>query len=91
LGWFLIINWMLYCIPIIFFYFVLCEKRWGHQMGILYAGFMGIQGIGHNVATLITGTYFGGFAGGLTGIALTCISIPLIYYLLKTMPSKQSE
>jgi hypothetical protein len=29
---------------------------------------MALQGIGHIVATFITGKYFGAFAGGYTGI-----------------------
>jgi len=53
--------------------------------------FMGIQGVGHNLGTLITGSYYGGFSGGFTGVILTCLSIPSIYYLLKTMPPNKNN
>jgi hypothetical protein len=44
---------------------------------------MGLQGIGHNLATIITDRYFDGFAGGYTGIGLLINSLPLIYFLRK--------
>jgi len=83
LGWFLAINWALFCIPVILFYFVLNNKRWAYIFSIIYASFMALQGIGHNLETLITGRYFDGFAGGYTGIGLLIIGPVLIYYLLK--------
>lgn len=86
LGMYLAINWALYCIPVVLFYFVLNNKRWAYKLSIVYAGFMGLQGIGHNILTMITGKYFNGFAGGYTGIGLLLISLPLINYLLKNMP-----
>jgi len=44
---------------------------------------MVLQGIGHNVATIITGRYTDGFAGGYTGIGLIIIGSAMIYYLLQ--------
>jgi hypothetical protein len=82
-GWFLALNWVLFCIPVALFYFVLQNKKWALQLSIVYAGIMILNGIGHNVATVITGRYFGGFAGGFTGIGLVIIGSALIYYLLK--------
>ena len=80
---YLTINLVLFCIPVLLFYFILNEKRWAYKLGILYAGFMGLQGIGHNIATIITGKYFDGFAGGYTGIGMLIIGSALIYYFLK--------
>jgi hypothetical protein len=82
-GWYLTGNWILLCIPVILFFFVLNDKLWAYKLSVIYAGFMGMQGIGHNIATIITGRYFNGFAGGYSGIALLIISIPMIYYLIK--------
>ncbi len=87
LGWFLVVNWLLFCIPMVFFYFVLHRKRWAYHMSVLYAGFMIINGIGHNAATVVTGRYFGGFAGGFTGMAFLLIGPPMIYYLRKGIPA----
>ena len=82
-GLYLTINLILFCIPVLLFYFVLNDKLWAYKFSIAYAGFMVLQGIGHNVATIITGRYFDGFAGGYSGIGLVIIGTPMIYYLLK--------
>jgi hypothetical protein len=82
-GWFLVVNWLLFCIPVAFFYFALRERRWAYRMSVLYAGFMVLNGIVHNAALMLTGRYFGGFAGAYTGIAFILIGPPLIYYLRK--------
>jgi hypothetical protein len=83
LGWFLIINWILFCIPVAILYFLLQGQRWVYYLGIVYAGIMIFNGVGHNVATIMTGRYFDGFAGGYTGIALVLVGIPMIYFLRK--------
>jgi hypothetical protein len=87
LGWFLVANWVLFCIPVIAFYFVLRDKRWAFYLGMIYAGIMILNGAGHNIATIVTGRYFGGFAGGYTGIGLLLIGPPMIYHLRKGMPA----
>ena len=85
LGWFLVANWILFCIPVVFLYFVIHEKRWGYRFSIIYAGIMILNGIGHNLATLLIGRYFGGFAGGYTGIGMVIIGSAMIYFLLKVV------
>lgn len=90
LGWFLACNWALFCIPLFIFYFLLAEKRWAYDLGIVYAGIMIINGIVHNAATIITKRYFDGFAGGYTGIGLIVIGIPLFYALWKKIRIKKS-
>jgi hypothetical protein len=84
-GIYLAINLVLFCIPLLLFYFVLNDRRWAYKFSIAYAGFMVLQGIGHNAATLITRRYYDGFAGGFTGIGLIVIGFPLIYYLLESI------
>lgn len=91
LKWFLILNSFLIFIPFLIFYFVLNEKHWAYQLGTVYAGVMGIQGIGHNLGFLLMGSYYGGFAGGITGVFLSFFSIPLIYHLLKSMPPRDIQ
>jgi hypothetical protein len=87
LGWFLVVNWVLLCIPVVFFYFVMQAKRWAYYLSMIYAGVMIVNGIGHNVATIVTGRYFGGFAGGFSGIALVLIGLPMLCRLRKGMPA----
>jgi hypothetical protein len=88
LGKFLAINLLLFCIPVLLFYFVIQEKRWACKLSILYAGFMALQGVGHNFVTIITGRYFDGFAGGFTGIGLFIIGTLLAFYLYKGLKNK---
>jgi hypothetical protein len=89
LGAFLAINWALFSIPLALLFFILNRKRWAFQFGLLYAGFMGLQGLGHNIAVLVTGRYFDGFAGGVSGIAMILIAWPLIYFLRKELPERK--
>ena len=81
LGLYLILNWILFCIVLGIFYFLLQKKRWTFYAGLIYAGIMVLNGIVHNIATIVSGQYYGGFAGGYTGIGLIIIGSLLIYYL----------
>jgi hypothetical protein len=72
----------------VLFYFVLNNKKWAYKLSIVYAAFMALQGLGHNIAAIITGRYFDGFAGGYTGIGLFIVGLFLIYYLLKEIKTK---
>ena len=87
-GFYLTINWVLFCIPVILFYFVLLNNLRAYKLGIVYAVFMALQGIGHNMVTIITGKYFDGYAGGYSDIGLIIIGTLLIYYLLKGLKYK---
>jgi len=88
LGLYLTINCLLFCIPVILFYFILMNKRWAYMISVLYATFMILQGFGHIIATIISGKYFDGFAGGYTGIGLLIIGSALNYHLLKGLRTK---
>ncbi len=81
LGWFLVVNWFLFSIPLVIFYFILEKRRTAYILGMLYGAVMTLNGIGHNIVTIITGRYFGFAAGGFTGIGLILTGLPLIYYL----------
>jgi hypothetical protein len=83
LAWYLIINWLLFCIPLGLFYYTLKRNLWAYNFSIVYALFMAIQGIGHLLLIFITGQYFDGYAGGFTGIALFIVGVPMVYYLRK--------
>jgi 4-amino-4-deoxy-L-arabinose transferase-like glycosyltransferase len=86
LGRFLVMNWVLFCIPVALFYGVLRGKHWAYTLSMAYAVIMILNGVGHNVATLVTGRYWDGFAGGVTGIGLILIGLSLLYLLRKEKP-----
>jgi len=81
LGWFLLINWLLLCIPVAIFFFILMDKRWAYYTGIVYALFMTFNGAGHILLTLVTGRYFDFAAGAVSGIGLVILG-PIVTYLL---------
>ncbi|MBN2461531.1 MAG: hypothetical protein JXB60_07985 [Candidatus Cloacimonetes bacterium] len=78
---FLLVNWLLFCIPVLLLYFVLQGKRIAFLGSIIYTVIMVLNGVVHNVAFHLTGRYGNGFAGNYTGIGLIVIGIPLIYAL----------
>ncbi len=87
LGRFLVLNWVTFCIPVVFFFFILRQKRWAYYAGMFYAAIMILNGLGHNIMTIATGKYFGGWAGGFTGIALIIIGSFLLHALWKGKPA----
>jgi hypothetical protein len=78
---FVAVNIILFGIALFLFISTILGKRWAYKLSIIYAAIMIINGLGHNVLTMTTGEYYGGFAGGLSGIALILIGIPLIYFI----------
>jgi hypothetical protein len=88
LGWGLFVNWLLFLVPLVIFYFVLAGKRTGYILGIIYAVFMVLNGLGHNIAVIVTGSYYGGFAGSISGIGLIIVGVPAAMYLRKGLPAR---
>ena len=85
LKWFLIINWILFLFPLLFFYLLLAGYKLSIYLGMLYSLIMIINGLMHNTAYFVTGKYFDGFAGGITGIFLILTGIPLFFNLKKKL------
>jgi hypothetical protein len=83
LGLFLIINWILFAIVVLILYLILQRRSIGLKLGLVYAAIMTLNGLGHNMATIISGRYFDGFAGGFTGIAMVILGSILFMQLLK--------
>lgn len=52
-----------FCIPVILFYFVLRGKRPAYVLSTVYAVIMIVNEVGHNVATLVSGRYYGPVTG----------------------------
>ena len=79
-------NWVLFLIPMALFYFWLAGRRWALRSSLLYAGLMVLNGLGHIVMTLVTGRYFDGYAGGLSGIGLAVSGLVLLRSQLRKEP-----
>jgi hypothetical protein len=75
-GAFLAANGILLALPVIFLYFLLEGRRWAQTLGLLYGAVMAADGLGHIVATILTGRYDGRFAGAISGLGLAGVGIP---------------
>ena len=62
LGRFLIVNEILFSLPVVLLYFVLQQRRWAFRLSIVYGAVMIVNGLGHYLGTWLTGRYFGGFS-----------------------------
>jgi hypothetical protein len=87
---FVAVNWILFCIPLVFFYFWLDGRSWARWASALYAGVMVVNGLGHNLMTLATGRYFDGYAGGFSGIGLAVSGLILTRSLLRKDPVRSA-
>jgi hypothetical protein len=95
MGWYLAANWTLFCVPLVILYYLVIGKPWAFTLATIYTGVMILNGFGHNIATIVSGRYFDGFAGGFSGIGLVLIGIPLFIILWKMIrrsrpPQKRS-
>jgi hypothetical protein len=50
-----------------------------------------INGMAHIIATFLTGSYFGGYAGGISGTFMVITGFFLILYLRKKMISERNN
>lgn len=86
-GPFLALNAVLFAIPVVSFVFWRRGRVWAFWLSLVYAGFMALQGLFHNFAWLVTGRYFDGFAGAVSGLWLIVAGVPLFFRLLKDRPT----
>jgi hypothetical protein len=91
IGVFLFINWILFFIPLILLYYVILGKRVAYKLSIAYAIFMVLNGIGHNIATVVTGKYFYGYAGGVSVIGPIIFGVLLLLSLFKNIPKMKTD
>jgi hypothetical protein len=82
---FLVINIFLFGVVLFLFVSTIRGKRWAYKLSIVYAALMIINGLGHNLMTIVAGEYYGGYAGGFSGIALILFGIPLIYSIRRKL------
>lgn len=67
---FFIINLVLWFIPLVFLYFLKKKVIYAYYFFLIYGTIMIVDGVSHIVEFLVTGIYFNGVAGVLTGIIL---------------------
>ena len=82
-------NAFLLAIPLVVFFYVLDDRRLALRLGQIYGLIMILNGLGHGMAVLLTGHYFGYYAGAVSGIGLVALSIPLVISLEKSLKRGQ--
>ena len=88
LGLFLTVNLVIFALVLILLYALIVGKRWAFIAAQVYAVAMIVNGIGHNAMVLITGRYFGGFAGSISGVGLAIAGVLLFIFARAEMPGK---
>ena len=83
---FISVNFVLWLGALVLFLLVRRGRRWALKVALVYAAFMALQGVGHNVGWALTGRYFGGFAGGISGVFMLAVGLPLWLRLRRSMP-----
>ena len=78
---------VLLALPLIVFFYILGNYRPAFLMGQIYAVVMVLNGLGHGLATLITGRY-GEFAGGVSGVGLIVFGLFAASSLQKVKKSR---
>jgi hypothetical protein len=86
---FIAANAFLLAIPLIVFFYILDERRLALRLGQIYGIIMILNGLGHGLAVLLTGRYFGFYAGAASGIGLIAIGIPSVLALEKSLKRGQ--
>ena len=82
-------NAFLLAIPLVVFFYVLDDRRMALRLGQIYAIIMILNGFGHGIAVLLTGHYFGYYAGAISGIGLIAFGFPLALSLEKSLKRGQ--
>ncbi len=83
-------NILLWVAALVLFLQVKRGLRWAFIVALVYVAFMALQGIGHNVGWAISGRYFGGFAGGLSGLFMLSVGVPLWFRLRRSVPARHA-
>ena len=78
-------NAFLLAIPLVVFFYILDNRRLALRLGQIYGIIMVLNGLGHGLAVLLTGRYFGFYAGAASGIGLIAVGIPLVITLEKSI------
>lgn len=83
---FLIINLILWLIPVALLYFRNTKNKKIYKLFFVYPLIMVLDGIDHIITLIVTGNYLEGSAGVITGIALILISVLTIQSFRKVRP-----
>lgn len=81
IRYFLILNLILFIIPLAMIFYLIRNKTFAAYFSLLYAGIMIINGLAHIIATVVTGRYFGGYAGGISGTGMVITGFFLIIFI----------
>ena len=82
---YVLMNWVLFCLPLVLLYFIFVDKKWAYYLSALYSIIMMFQGVERIVMSFVQGALAETFPIVLTGALIYLIGIPMVYYIYKNI------
>lgn len=82
---YIMLNWVLFCIPLALLYFIFVDKKWAYYLAAVYSIIMMFQGVERIVMSFVQGTLVTTLPIVLTGALIYLIGIPMVYYIYKNI------
>ena len=82
---YIILNWLLFCIPLLILFFVFIDKKWAYYLSGVYAIIMMFLGVERIVTSFVQGTLITTLPIVLTGAIIYLIGVPMVYYIYKNV------
>ena len=82
---YIILNWLLFCIPLLILYFIFIDKKWAYYLSGVYAIIMMFLGVERIVTSFVQGNLIMTLPIVLTGAIIYLIGIPMVYYIYKNV------
>jgi hypothetical protein len=82
---YIILNWILFCIPLALLYFIFTDKKWAYYLSAAYALIMMFQGVERIIISFVQGNLDSTYPIVLTGAIIYLLGIPMVYYIYKNI------
>lgn len=84
-GGYIMLNWILFCIPMALLYFIFIDKKWAYYLSVVYTIIMMLQGVERIIMSAVQDTLITTLPIVLTGAIIYLIGIPMVYYIYKNV------
>ncbi len=84
-GGYIMLNWLLFCIPLTLLYFIFVDNKWAYYMSAVYTIIMMFEGVERIIMSLVQGALIATLPIVLTAVIIYMIGIPMAYYIYKNI------
>ena len=84
-GGYIMLNWLLFCIPLTLLYFIFIDNKWAYYVSAAYTIIMMFEGVERIIMSLVQGTLITTLPIVLTAVIIYIIGIPMVYYIYKNI------